>query len=52
MLKVFEVFLLIMIFFLVWFCGAYFHEADMSRNFEKYGDAKAWFYDIKNDCDN
>ncbi len=30
--------------------GAIQHEADLSRNFNKTGDAKAWFYEIK--CEN
>lgn len=29
------------------FLGAIAHESDMSRNFTKTGDAKAWIYDIK-----
>ena len=29
------------------FIGAVFHEADLSRQFNKHGDASAWFFDIK-----
>jgi hypothetical protein len=29
------------------FVGAVSHEADLSRNFAKNGDALSWFYEIK-----
>lgn len=37
------------IFLFIFACwlGAVSHEADLSRNFKKYNDAKSWFFSIK-----
>lgn len=35
---------------LLYIFSAVFHEADLSNNFNKTGDANAWFYEIKCDC--
>lgn len=41
-------FCLLLFFMLIaWFIGAVFHEKDLSQNFNKTGDARAWFYEIK-----
>jgi hypothetical protein len=32
---------------LVYFLSAITHEADLSRNFKKDGDANCWFFEIK-----
>lgn len=37
----------IFIFLGIWFLSAAVHESDLSRNFNKTGDAKAWFFEIK-----
>ena len=39
--------LLILLFLMIYFMGAVSHEAGLSRNFNKTGDAKAWFFDLK-----
>lgn len=42
--------IVVIIFAIGVFVGAIAHEADMANNFEEYGNAKAWFWDIKQDC--
>ncbi len=34
-------------FILAFFFGAVQHEKDLARNYNETGDAKAWFYEIK-----
>ncbi len=43
-------FIAVALFILFYTLGAIHHEADLSRNFNETGDAKAWFYEIK--CEN
>lgn len=40
-------FLIILIALFIFFLGGVSHELDMKRNFDKHGNAKAWFVDIK-----
>jgi len=42
-----ETLLLIAYTLFVWILSSIAHEADLSRNFKKYGNAKAWFFEIK-----
>ncbi len=42
-------FLVIFFTVVIWFFGAVTHEVDLAKNFEKYGDAKAWFFEINKD---
>ena len=47
MYSYFEALVLLIWTIFVMFGSAIFHEADLARNFNKYGDAKAWLYEIK-----
>ena len=42
-----ETLVVIGIFLFGFFLGAVCHEKDLSRNFNKTGNSKAWFYEIK-----
>lgn len=39
--------IIIIVFIAGYWLGSVAHEADMSRNFKKTGNAKAWFFEIK-----
>ena len=40
-------FLFLIIMVVIFFLGAIVHESGLSNNFNKTGDAKAWFFEIK-----
>jgi len=37
----------VIVFFIIFFAAAVGHEYDLSNNFNKTGDASAWFFPIK-----
>lgn len=39
--------LTLFLFVVIWLLSAVCHERDMARNFQRYGDARGWFYEIR-----
>ena len=46
-MKITEFFVILLCALFIYLVGAISHERDLSRAFEKYGDAKCWVFEIK-----